>query len=261
LAWKYPFYSPYSFSGNQVIATYEFEGLEPTKSFNYGEATVTINKQGKVWVITEAEYKKAHAANAIAQRTGIYDPNPGGEIQVVYYTTVKGGSIVEYLDGHTEDYTYEKVIANVYTLLIPDLNIEINAGDDLAGDDTWEKANILLFGTGENTGFGTTKTVDSWLQDRTKDWDSGSEKLIVEVAAYSQKDKFTIKDKNGNVIIQTDGILNTQDFVIDNKYGNPSEWTYEVTNDAGESENSLYSVEVHNAQKKETTEGDVQTEE
>lgn len=49
--------------------------------------------------------------------------------------------------------------------------------------------------------------------------------------------------------------------MIDNKYGNPSEWTYEVTNDAGESENSLYSVEVHNAQKKETTEGDVQTEE
>ncbi len=42
---KYPFYSPYSFSGNKVIAYIELEGLEEliyTKSFqNYGEAVKT----------------------------------------------------------------------------------------------------------------------------------------------------------------------------------------------------------------------------
>ncbi len=39
LAQKYPQWSPYSFSGNQVIATKELEGLEPNKDMNVGPYT------------------------------------------------------------------------------------------------------------------------------------------------------------------------------------------------------------------------------
>jgi hypothetical protein len=40
---KYPFWSPYSFSGNQVIHSVELEGLETSYNLNFGEGTVSTN--------------------------------------------------------------------------------------------------------------------------------------------------------------------------------------------------------------------------
>src|SRR5690554_6487961 len=40
LALKYPFYSPYAFSGNQVIHTVELEGLEPEAVLNEAESHI-----------------------------------------------------------------------------------------------------------------------------------------------------------------------------------------------------------------------------
>jgi hypothetical protein len=52
---KYPFWSPYSFSGNQVIHSVELEGLETQVDLNYNEGTVTINKEGNRLVVTQAD--------------------------------------------------------------------------------------------------------------------------------------------------------------------------------------------------------------
>ena len=42
---KYPFYSPYQFSGNQVISTFELEGLEPNEELN-GVNLMTAHPDG-----------------------------------------------------------------------------------------------------------------------------------------------------------------------------------------------------------------------
>ncbi len=123
LAWKYPFWSPYAFSGNQVIHSVEIEGLETEMNLNYGEATLTLHKENGVWVMTEADQKKAIEMEILELRSGQEDLNLGGEVEVDFKTVVTEGSIVQYSDGSIEDHSYQKNVSLTSTLLLPENDV------------------------------------------------------------------------------------------------------------------------------------------
>ncbi|WXA04249.1 RHS repeat-associated core domain-containing protein [Mangrovimonas cancribranchiae] len=62
LAREYPYYSPYSFSGNQIIHTPELEGLEPGKDLNYNLSPDIIRTREKLGVLGTPEDKKLKKA-------------------------------------------------------------------------------------------------------------------------------------------------------------------------------------------------------
>ncbi len=249
LDWKYVYWSPYAFSGNQVISSKEIEGLEVDMNLNYGETEVTVTKTGSVYVITGAELEKALKLNQAAQKDTQINEKPGGVIEVVYYKTVIQSS---------GEYQTETTIPTYYSLVLPaDEFITWGDGgssdidDELTGETDWIAKDLLLFAVGEVPEFGQTKEIENFPINRTEDWNSKDEKLVITLNSAEQMDKFTIKDKNGTIIYQSEeGFLGEKIIVIDNKYGNPDDWQYEVTNASDPASTSLFSVEVHNAQKK-----------
>jgi len=84
LTTKYPFYSPYSFSGNRVIDSKELEGLEPTNS-------VTTKGKGNVVICVYHYTEPAHGE--------VYDPNTDRVNIGAMNTALAEGSTFDYIYG------------------------------------------------------------------------------------------------------------------------------------------------------------------
>ncbi|MFP5470232.1 MAG: hypothetical protein ACLGGV_01420 [Bacteroidia bacterium] len=76
LAWKYVYWSPYAFAGNQVTNSPELEGLEKNYNLNFVEGTVEV-RDGKVHVSqlknSNLQYKPGEGSST---------PIPGGWVEV-----------------------------------------------------------------------------------------------------------------------------------------------------------------------------------
>jgi RHS repeat-associated protein len=101
LARKYPFYSPYAFSGNRVIDRVELEGLEPAKSNVFIDRTfnTTTNKQIELQVrriedIPQPEGTEEFTENRIILKTTFVGADVLKEQTRVFFVPVseEGGS-------------------------------------------------------------------------------------------------------------------------------------------------------------------------
>jgi RHS repeat-associated protein len=242
-AFNYPFWSPYVFSGNQVLYSHELEGMEPAKMIPLSQGGyVTVYKDNGVWVMSSSDMTDYHeeypnnsqiegspeAVNGRAIEVTVNDMNPGNK--------------------------------PIHTIVLPENTVEVDdlaswdgrigEEDELTGDGSWVKDGWLFGNQGEVENHGETKAfpVNS-LISRPEDWNVSDEKLIVTLNAAEQLDSFTLKDKDGNVILKTESFLKEKEYVIDNKYGNPETWTIEVKNESDPKTLSLFSIDVDKAKK------------
>ena len=137
LAGKYPWYTPYQFSGNTLIAAIEIEGAEPfytaSRDFsiewynqNIVQTTPTPNLASTKFELVNAERLKQFAIDNIAQHN--LDP-----YNHVYYNSKKLG----YYDCVTAVEASMQILKNDYTIKLP------KGGNAESMGKTWEKSGLV----------------------------------------------------------------------------------------------------------------------
>lgn len=82
---KYPFWSPYAFSGNQVVHSVEIEGLETEVNLNYNEGSVVITQEDGQLAVTAADLRRINTlaggnVSTFIKRSETTFSEPGGYI-------------------------------------------------------------------------------------------------------------------------------------------------------------------------------------
>jgi RHS repeat-associated protein len=207
LAATFPFWSPYAFSGNQVIHSVELEGLETSYNLNFAEGTVTTS--GKVITIAQYYLIKEEYKGTILEG-GTTNTNDGTHLNVQVKKVYATGR-VSYSPAvivMSADDVYQKcnveVVTNTMIPGTPNLKTMVPQYDGL---------NVNYgHGTFDNTGTDKFSADAVWLVGRQEKLQSEHKVTAIHFTVLSMTDKVqeyadAIKNKTGlpvKIIIDPD---------------------------------------------------------
>jgi len=183
LAGKYPFYSPYQFSGNRVIDMVELEGLEPAKK---GSA--------------EGEPAEAIDHNALANNTY----GPSDLFNYLVFGSTENNNLFKkwyWHEGGTET-TSRWYEANDYKGIVLPFAIDYAQSEGWSFGADWQSAKDLIGNPGKPSDVISQSTAD-FLSSRTQD--AGLTDLLTQIGAH------VINSANKELASKSSGVITPMD--------------------------------------------------
>jgi len=178
LAPKYPFYSPYQFSGNRVIDLVELEGLEPSTP-------------------ATAEGQRANAIDQTAIDSGDYGPS---DLVKMWFDITENNKLYKTWVGHSVTGTSAPVWheeANYKQIILP-IAIDYAKSEGWALATDWKSAKDLIANPGEPNNMVSSETQD-FLSSRTMAADFRDYLTQIGASAINSANKNTYSSATGAI--------------------------------------------------------------